>query len=595
MRSLNKKEQFERLAPIRDAITAYRPVLITTIIFSFFINLLMFTGPLYMLQIYDRVLASQSRETLISLSIIGLFLLAIFGILEYLRSRILVRAGITFDQVLAKPLFDVVSQASVTTPQAQAHRGLRDMDSIREFLTGTGLITFCDAPWVPLFLLMCFLMHPLLGIVALIGAVIIFLLALANELTTRTKLADAGKKSTEANYYAQSTLRNAEVISAMGMRGSIRERWAQHHDDVLTHQAIASDKAGVFLSLSKFVRMSLQIAILGVGAYLAIIREISPGVMIAASILMGRALQPVEQAVGNWKQFVGARSAYARLKALIQLVPPKSEYVSLPTPRGDISLDKVVVGAPGTTTAILKGVSFNIKAGNVVGVVGHSAAGKSTLARVLVGIWRPAQGSVRLDGSELQHWDSEDLGPYVGYLPQDIELFAGTIAENIARFGDVDDAEVIKASELAGVHTMIQRLPEGYNTQIGEGGTNLSGGQRQRIGLARALYRQPCLIVLDEPNAHLDTAGEENLVQTIQTLKNLHKTVVLVTHKTSLLTVVDHVLVMENGAVKVYGPRDQIIKVAPPIPAQATSSASATVAPPPMSSLSQERLAVGKT
>jgi ATP-binding cassette, subfamily C, bacterial len=564
MRTLSKEEQKQRLKPIRDAVSAYRPVLVTTIVFSFVINLLMFTGPLYMLQIYDRVLASQSRETLISLSIIGVFLLAIFGVLEYLRSRILVRAGILFDKVLARPLFDIVAQASLTTPNAQPHRGLRDMDSIREFLTGTGLIAFCDAPWVPLFLVLCFLLHPLLGFVSLAGAIIIFLLALGNELATRDKLAEGAKKSVEANYYAQSTLRNAEVIRAMGMRTSVRERWSDRHDDVLTHQAIASDKAGVFLSFSKFIRMSLQIAILGVGAYLAIIREISPGVMIAASILMGRALQPVEQAVGNWKQFVSARGAYERIKMLVMLVPPQSEYLSLPDPKGTVTFEKVITGAPGSTTPILKGVTFNIPAGEVVGIVGHSAAGKSTLARVMVGVWPVVQGTVRIDGSELHHWNSETLGRFIGYLPQDIELFAGTIAENICRFDTLDDEEIIKASEMAGVHAMIQRLPDGYNTQIGEGGMSLSGGQRQRIGLARALYRQPSLIVLDEPNAHLDTAGEANLIQAIQTLKALGKTVILITHKPSMLTIVDQIIVMENGTIKTAGPRDKIIQIQKP-------------------------------
>lgn len=546
--------------PLNDAFNACKPVLGSVVIFSFFINLLLFVGPMYMLQIYDRVLSSRSEYTLLMLSLVVVMLFMVYGTLEGVRSRILVRTGVKFNNVLAPTLFDTVFKHAIKVSGGAQGQALRDMDTVREVLSGSGILAFCDAPWVPIFLAGCFLIHPWLGYLSLAGAVLIFILALVNELLTGKKLREGGAQSIVATSYASSTLKNAEVAQAMGMTGAIKDRWATRHGDMLYSQSVASASAGSVLATSKFVRVTVQSAVLGLGAYLALQQEITPGAMIAASIIMGRALAPVEQAVGNWKQFSAARSATQRLQMLFQSIPPDSERMSLPDPEGEINVEGVVAAPPGSQLAVLKGISFSLSAGETLAIIGPSAAGKSTLARVLVGVWPVAQGAVRLDGSELKHWNKEQLGKHVGYLPQDVELFAGTIAENISRFSETDDEVVIRAAELAGVHEMIQRLPNGYETEIGEGGQALSGGQRQRIALARALFNEPCLIVLDEPNASLDKAGEEALADALRSLKKMKKTVIVISHKPSLLSLVDKILVMHLGTVQTFGARDDVLK-----------------------------------
>ena len=546
--------------PLNDAFNACKPVLGSVVIFSFFINLLLFVGPMYMLQIYDRVLSSRSEYTLLMLSLVVVMLFMVYGTLEGVRSRILVRTGVKFNNVLAPTLFDTVFKHAIKVSGGAQGQALRDMDTVREVLSGSGILAFCDAPWVPIFLAGCFLIHPWLGYLSLAGAVLIFILALVNELMTGKKLREGGAQSIVATSYASSTLKNAEVAQAMGMTGAIKDRWATRHGDMLYSQSVASASAGSVLATSKFVRVTVQSAVLGLGAYLALQQEITPGAMIAASIIMGRALAPVEQAVGNWKQFSAARSATQRLQMLFQSIPPDSERMSLPDPEGEINVEGVVAAPPGSQLAVLKGISFSLSAGETLAIIGPSAAGKSTLARVLVGVWPVAQGAVRLDGSELKHWNKEQLGKHVGYLPQDVELFAGTIAENISRFSETDDEVVIRAAELAGVHEMIQRLPNGYETEIGEGGQALSGGQRQRIALARALFNEPCLIVLDEPNASLDKAGEEALADALRSLKKMKKTVIVISHKPSLLSLVDKILVMHLGTVQTFGARDDVLK-----------------------------------
>ena len=546
--------------PLNDAFNACKPVLGSVVIFSFFINLLLFVGPMYMLQIYDRVLSSRSEYTLLMLSLVVVMLFMVYGTLEGVRSRILVRTGVKFNNVLAPTLFDTVFKHAIKVSGGAQGQALRDMDTVREMLSGSGILAFCDAPWVPIFLAGCFLIHPWLGYLALAGAVFIFILAIVNELLTGKKLREGGAQSIVATSYASSTLKNAEVAQAMGMTGAIKDRWATRHGGMLYCESVASASAGSVLATSKFVRMTVQSAVLGLGAYLALQQEITPGAMIAASIIMGRALAPVEQAVGNWKQFSAARSATQRLQMLFQSIPPDSERMSLPDPEGEINVEGVVAAPPGSQLAVLKGISFSLSAGETLAIIGPSAAGKSTLARVLVGVWPVAQGAVRLDGSELKHWNKEQLGKHVGYLPQDVELFAGTIAENISRFSETDDEVVIRAAELAGVHEMIQRLPNGYETEIGEGGQALSGGQRQRIALARALFNEPCLIVLDEPNASLDKAGEEALADALRSLKKMKKTVIVISHKPSLLSLVDKILVMHLGTVQTFGARDDVLK-----------------------------------
>ena len=541
-----------------DGFKAARPAFVSAIVFSFFINLLAFVGPLYMLQIYDRVITSRNETTLLFITLIAGFLLIVFAILEKVRSAVLVRAGVLFDSKTRARLFETVLHGAIKHPSVAEASVLRQIDAIREFLTGAGLISFCDVPWIPIFIVGCFILHPWFGFVATAGALLIFGFAVANEMLTSKQLKAAAISSNAASNYASATFRNVEVLLAMGMWRPLRERWMAKQHEVLALQAQASDRAGILVSATKFIRAFLQIAILGTGAYLSIIQESTPGAMIAASIIMGRALAPVELVVAHWKSFLGARSAYDRISDLVRAVPRQAERMKLPDPVGQISVENLAVAPPGGKRPTVHGVTFRLSPGTALGVVGPSAAGKSTLARALVGVWPILMGAIRIDGGELSNWDNEQLGQHIGYLPQDIELFSGTIAENICRFQAVDSNQVVAAARLAGVHDMVQGLPEGYNTQIGDGGQSLSGGQRQRIGLARALYGMPALVVLDEPNASLDAEGEAALLQAIEQLKKNKCTVVLVTHKTKILSVMDKLLVMANGQVRGFGDKDDV-------------------------------------
>lgn len=536
-----------------------RPMLVTAFIFSFFANILLFVSPLYMLQIYDRVLASRNEATLFGITLIAAFALAVYSILEMLRSRILVRGGMIFDQRIAGPIYDAVHCSTLRKPGTGHETALRDVDSLREFLTGSGLLAFCDAPWTPIFLLACFVLHPWFGWMALVGGSVILGLTLINEVATRRSLDAANQASNAAGQQARATVRNAEVLQSMGMLAALRELWRSRHNEVLLLQARASDRAGIIVATTKFIRMFLQTMVLGLGAYLAIHREISAGSMIAASIIIGRALAPIELIVANWKGFTAARASYRRLADLVSLAGPEPHRMILPRPQGQVEADNVSVAAPGTATPILRGVSFRLQPGSVVGVIGPSAAGKTTLARALTGVWPLLSGTVRIDGSELGHWDPQALGRHVGYLPQDVELFDGTVAQNIARFAVEDEAAIIEVAQKAGCHTLIQGLPDGYNTRIGVGGHGLSGGQRQRIALARAMYGNPSLVVLDEPNASLDQAGEAALMQAVSGLKCRGATVIIVTHKFSILIEADQVLVMDGGCVQAFGAAEQIL------------------------------------
>lgn len=533
----------------------FRSTFIATIVFSFFTNLLMFVGPLYMLQIYDRVLSSRNEMTLIMMTAIAIALLLSYGLLEFTRSRLLVRAGMQFDEVLANPVFHRVVKQQTAMPGGNAQIALSDIDKVREFMTGQGILAFFDAPWVPLFLALCFAFHPWLGIVATIGALIIFALAITNEFATRASLQDASTAARGANHFISTTMQNAEVIRALGMEKQLTKRWLTQHDDMLVHQAKASDRAGSIMASSKFIRMSLQVAILGTGAYLAIQQLISPGIMIAASIVMGRALAPVEQAVGQWKQFVAARSSHQRLKELFNKVREEEERTELPDPKGNLKVEQLFATVPGTRDALLRGISFSVEAGEVLAIIGPSGSGKSSLVRHLVGAMIPAAGTVRLDGTEMKHWDPDQVGRFMGYLPQDVKLFGGSVAENISRFEEEPkDADIVEAATMSGAHEMVQTLANGYETNVGDGGMFLSGGQRQRVGLARAVYRSPSLIILDEPNSNLDSDGEKALMSCIQHLKAKGKTVVLVTHKTNLLALTDKILMLRNGTAEKFGP-----------------------------------------
>jgi PrtD family type I secretion system ABC transporter len=550
--------------PFVSALRTYRQIVTSTVIFSIAINALMFVSPLYMLQVYDRVLHSRNEMTLVMITGIALLLLAVYSVLEWMRSRVLVRAGLRFDDMIANGLFSRVVTTTLRQPQARPEVALTDVDRLRDFFTGTGLIALCDVPWMPVFLLVCFLFHPLVGWISLIGAVLIFGLAILNEFMTKKTLTEANGHGQAAQHFASSTLQNVEVIRALGMENQLRARWHGMHRTMLFKQAAASDRGGAVQQLSKFIRMALQTIILGAGAYLSIEGEISGGSMIACSILMGRALQPIDQVVGQWKQVVGARQAYRRLVQMFHDVPEEPARTKLPAPNGRLVIDQLSVVAPGSRTPLLQSVSFHVQPGQSVAIVGPSGAGKSSLVRALVGVWPPVAGAIRLDGSELQHWNKDELGSHFGYLPQAVELFAGTIAENIARFQPGASAEdIIKAATAARVHEMIQSLPDGYDTQIGSGGRTLSGGQRQRIGLARAVFGNPAVIILDEPNASLDGEGEEALFQVIADLKARMKAIIFVTHKMSLVALAEKTLVLSEGRVRSFGPTRDILQPKP--------------------------------
>ena len=571
--------------PLTEGLRAIMPTVRSVAVFSLCINVLMFVSPLYMLQIYDRVMSSRSIGTLIAITVIAGFLLAVYGILEMVRTRVLVRAGIMFDEKIAEPAFNAIHRGMLRRPGGNLGQGLRDVDILREFLTGAGLLAFCDAPWFPVFVFGAFLLHPWYGWIAVVGSLVIWSLTLLNEILTKRDLTEATAANMAAAQRAATTFRNIEVLQAMGMLGALRSMWSGIHLRHLGWQARASDRAGTLIAATKFFRTFLQIIILGTGGYLAIQREISPGAIIAGSIIIGRALQPMELAVGNWKGFVAARGAYQRLKALFELAGNEASQMSLPRPSGAVSVENVLGIAPGQRVPILRGVNFGLPAGDVLCVVGPSGAGKTTLARVLTGIWPVASGALRLDGYDLSQWDPQELGQYIGYLPQDVELFSGSVAQNISRFQDEADPEdVIAASMLAGCHEVIQQMADGYNTQIGDGGQALSGGQRQRVALARALYGNPSLVVLDEPNSNLDSAGEEALTQAIRALKAAGTTVVLITHKINILATADKILVMAGGVVQNYGPRDEILsRLAGPraVPSPATPPPAVAANPMP--------------
>ncbi len=544
---------------LAQALASLREAFLTVAVFSFFLNLLMLTPSIYMLQIYDRALNSRNMTTLIMLTLITLGMFALMSAMEWIRSMVLVRIGARLDLQMNQRVFDATFERNLRLAGQNPAQALHDLTSMRQTLTGAGVIAIADAPWMPIYVLVIFLFHWQLGVFALLGVLLLVSLAIVNERISAAPLAEAQRLSMAAAAQANSHLRNAEVIEAMGMLPTIRERWLQLHRKFLIQQAVASDRAGVLTAVTRFVRISLQSLALGFGALLAINGDVTSGMMIAASILVGRALAPVEILIANWKQLVSAHSAYKRLSELLTAFPARAVGMSLPRPNGELSVEGAATAAPGSKLMILKNVNFKVPVGEVVAVIGPSASGKSTLARLLVGVWPALTGSVRLDGADIYSWSKDELGPYLGYLPQDIELFNGTVAENIARFGTVDSEQVIVAAQAAGVHEMVLLLPKGYDTPLGDAGNALSGGQKQRIALARALYGDPALIVLDEPNSNLDDQGEAALAATLQRLKDRKRTVLIITHRLTTLAVADSILVLHEGTVKAHGPRDQIM------------------------------------
>jgi len=545
--------------PLNDAIRTMRPAIATAVVFSMFINFLALTSPLYMLQVYDRVLGSRNEFTLLILTAGVIFLLLVSSALESLRTQVLVRGGLKFDANVRDRVFDGVL-VSTLKRQGAGPQAFRDMDSVREVFTGSTMIAFCDMPWMPIYVIVSFILHWYFGVLALASMAIMLVLAILNDRITEAPLKAANTAAIAAQNDASATLRNSEVIKAMGMWVGLQKRWITRRDDQVALQAVASDRGGVIISGIRFFRQVVQTLILGGGAYLAIEGQISAGTMVVASMIVGKALAPVEAAVGQWKAFVAAQGSWDRLQVMFRGGPGlNAEKMKLPEPGGRISVEGVTIVPPGASAPSVRGASFQVEPGVVLGIVGPSASGKSSLSRALVGVWTPVQGVIRLDGFDLQQWDPQQLGSHIGYLPQDIELFSGSVSENIARFSTFEPDEVIAAAKLAGVHEMIQGLPNGYDTQIGDSGASLSGGQRQRIALARSIFRLPALVVLDEPNASLDADGEAALALTIARLREAKRTVIFVTHKPSLLNCADKIMIVMQGMIAQIGDREPMM------------------------------------
>ncbi len=529
--------------------------------FSFFYNLLVLTLPIYMLAVFTNVLTSRSQETLALLTVAAVVALLVQALLDYIRSQVLIRIGISLDTQLTPQVLEVVVRHAAGSPQRNAQR-MRDVSELRSFLTGPGIFTLFDAPFVPLYVLVIYLMHPVLGALALGGSLLLFGIAVVNELATRAPVKTVTALTQRGQQRVEELVRNADAIEAMGMMPAVLRHWHSQNDDALATQSRLADRANISRSLAKFVRMMLQIGLYGTGAYLYLHNEILTGAIIAAAILMGRALAPVETAINTWKSMVGAKNAYARLKEVLseERLQPYRNRMSLPTPEGRLQLERVVVAAPGGERLTLKGIGFSLEPGEFLGVVGPSGAGKTTLAKLLIGIVTPKAGSARLDGVDLASWHPDELGRHVGYLPQDVQLFAGTVRQNIARLAEDNDPDaVLEAARMVGVHEMILQLPNGYDSDIGDFGALLSAGQRQHLALARALYGNPRLLVLDEPNSNLDSVSEEALLKALDAAKQKGTTIVVITHRPSILHAADKMMMLRGGVIEMFGNRSQVM------------------------------------
>lgn len=542
------------------ALRRYRRLLGGLALLSAVINLLVLVPSLYMMQVYDRVLLSRNETTLLMLTLIAVALYAFSAFLEWIRGQVLVRISAGFDLQLGTRVFDAAFARNLRERDVNPSQQLNDLTQLRQFIAGPGLIALFDAPWLPVFVLVAFLFHPWFGVMTLLGALLLLALAAWNDRAVRAPLDEAGRIAWQANTYVNGSLRNAEVIQAMGMLSAMRQRWSALQQGLMEAQSRASDRGAAITAMSRCLRITGQSLALGLGALLVLEGQISPGMMIAMSVLLGRALAPVELIIGSWRHYGAARQAHGRLAALLVEQPEVAPGLPLPAPTGALRVEQLQVFAPGAEQPALNGVGFSLKAGEALAVIGGSGSGKSSLARALVGVWPIREGSIRLDGARLEQWPAEALGPHIGYLPQDIELFDGSVAENIARFGDLDSPRIIEAARLAGVHELILRLPLGYDTRLGPAGLGLSGGQRQRIALARTLYGQPRLLVMDEPNSNLDEAGEQALVRALTMMKARGCTVVVITHRMAVLEAVDQILLLRDGVVQLHGPRAQVLR-----------------------------------
>jgi ATP-binding cassette subfamily C protein len=547
---------------LKATLAACRGTFITLGIFSGVSNILMLTGSFFMLQIYDRVLPSRSVSTLVGLAVLAVILYVFQGIIDVTRSRINVRIGRFFDTSISRQVYaGIVRMPLKTRGDGDGLQPLRDLDQVRSFLSGWGPSAFFDLPWMPLYLVLCFLFHFWIGMTALVGTLILIVIALLTELKTQAPTKATAGFARTRNALAVAGRRNAEVLQAMGMTGRAAALWSETNRNYLFAHERASDVANGLGGFAKMFRMILQSAVLAVGAFLVIHQEATAGIIIASSILSARALAPVDQAIANWKGFVAARESAKRLHQLLTLFPEEQEIMALPAPKSLLSVEAVSIAPPSAQRLVVNNASFEIKAGHGLGIIGPSGAGKSSLARALVGVWQPVRGKIRLDHAALEHWSPETLGQHIGYLPQDVELFDGTIARNICRFEKgADPAAIVAAAQAAGVHKLILSLSDGYGTLIGEGGMALSAGQRQRIALARALYGNPFLVVLDEPSSNLDSEGEEALTGALLGVRARGGIPIIIAHRPSALAAVDHVLILEHGMVRTFGDKDDLLK-----------------------------------
>jgi len=552
-------------SPVRselaEALAACRGAFYGTALISGMSNILMLTGAMFMLEIYDRVLPSRSMPTLVGLLVLAAALFTALGILDAIRGRILVRIGGALDETLSGRVYDTLMRLPLRVgARSDGTQPLRDLDAVRSYLSGLGPVALFDLPWIPLYLAICFAFHPLIGFAALAGAIILIVLTLLTEILMRAPAKAATEAAVARNGLAEASRRNAEALVAMGMAGHIAARWSEANRQYMRSQQEASDLGGGLGAISKVLRMMLQSGVLAVGAYLVIHQEASAGIIIAASILSARALAPVDLAIANWKGFVAARQSWQRLNRLLTMSPARLAPMQLQTPVHRLTVEAVSASPPGVPKIVVQDITFELEAGQGLGIIGPSGSGKSSLVRLLVGVWQPMRGNVRLDGAALDQWASDALGRHIGYLPQDVELLAGTVAENIARFEpDPDNEAVIAAAKAVGVHDLIVRLPGGYDTQIGEQGSALSAGQAQRVALARAVYRDPFLVVLDEPNSNLDSEGEEALTRAILGVRERMGIVIVVAHRPSAIAGVDRLLMMNQGKAQAIGPKDEVL------------------------------------
>ncbi|WP_170018351.1 type I secretion system permease/ATPase [Campylobacter sp. RM16190] len=551
--SIEKKEN-----ELKNILKKSKKCLIYAGVFSMFINLLMLTSPLYMLQLYGRVVTSRSLDTLTMLTLIVVFLFVMMGLFEILRSRILVVFANQIDQNLSGRVYDAIFKLASKNPSKTTSQAMSDINTIKQYLSGNGVFAFLDAPWMPIYIAILFMFHPMYGWFSVFAAICLFILALLNEKATKDGLKNSNDSYRKEMRLVDLNLRNSETIQAMGMNGNLKKIWESKHNEFLSSHSDASSMAGIYSNISKTARITFQSLMLGLGAYLVVKMELTPGMMIAGSIIMGRALAPLDILIASWRNYKGAKESYERLDRFLSEFPEEDTRTKLPDPIGKIECQSISVLPPNSKNLSLMDVTFGLNAGDMCAIIGPSAAGKSSLARAVLGVWPLFKGIVRIDGADINHYDSDHLGRFVGYLPQDIELFEGTVAENISRFGELDSEEIVKAAKLANVHEMILNLPEGYDTKLGAGGSSLSGGQRQRIALARAFYKSPKIIVLDEPNASLDEAGERALQQALLNIKG-QATIILITHKLNILGIVDKIAVLANGRLAYFGARDAVL------------------------------------